>query len=149
MPEALPLACASMLLFATATCGAAQPATAQELGRRVFAAQCATCHGATGQGQPGWQEPDASGEMPAPPHDRNGHTWKHSDAMLYRIVKEGWRDPYNKTQRLSMPAFGAVLSPQEIRAVIDDLKTLWTPQQRSFQQQESRKAPYPPEARRR
>lgn len=115
-------------------------------GARVYAAQCAACHGARGEGQPQWDRPDASGEMPAPPHDRDGHTWKHSDSMLYRIVSKGWRDPFNKTARLTMPAFGQVLSPSETRDVIAYLKTLWTPEQRSFQLEESQHAPFPPEA---
>jgi mono/diheme cytochrome c family protein len=114
-----------------------------QAGRRIYAAQCAACHGARGEGQPAWDSLNAAGERPAPPHDRTGHTWKHSDAMLYRIVAEGWRDPFNKTQRLTMPAFGQTLAPQDIRAVIEYLKTLWTPQQRAFQREESRNAPYP------
>ena len=118
-----------------------------DAGRRVYAAQCAACHGPRGEGQPDWDRPNAAGELPAPPHDRNGHTWKHSDAMLYRIVKSGWRDPFNKTQRLTMPAFGQTLSPKEIHEVLEYLKTMWTPEQRSFQLQESQQAPYPPEAR--
>ena len=113
------------------------------VGKQVYVLQCAACHGARGEGQPDWDEPDPSGEMPAPPHDRAGHTWKHGDAMLYRIVSEGWRDPYNKTARLTMPAFGQVLSPREIREVIAYLKTLWTPEQRSFQLEESQHAPFP------
>ena len=83
-----------------------------QAGRRIYAAQCAACHGARGEGQPGWDSLNQAGERPAPPHDRTGHTWKHSDAMLYRIVAEGWRDPFNKTQRLTMPAFGQTLAPQ-------------------------------------
>jgi mono/diheme cytochrome c family protein len=63
--------------------------------------------------------------------------------MLYRIVAEGWRDPFNKTQRLTMPAFQQALKPAEIEAVINYLKTLWTPQQRAFQREESRNAPIP------
>lgn len=66
--------------------------------------------------------------------------------MLYRIVKEGWRDPFNKTSRQTMPAFGPTLSPREMHDVIEFLKTLWTPEQRIFQQQESLQAPFPPEA---
>ncbi|WP_455153204.1 c-type cytochrome [Cupriavidus basilensis] len=61
--------------------------------------------------------------------------------MLYRLVKHGWRDPYNKTQHLTMPAFGQTLSPREIRDVLDYLKTMWTPEQRRFQQEESKPAP--------
>ena len=72
-------------------------------GRIVYQQHCASCHGARAEGAPDWQQPDAQGEMPAPPHNPEGHTWKHSDAMLYRIVMQGWRDPFNKTDRLTMP----------------------------------------------
>lgn len=115
-------------------------------GQAIYAVNCASCHGAHGEVAPGWDRPDAAGEMPPPPHDREGHTWKHSDAMLYRIVANGWRDPYNKTHRLTMPAFAEVLSPSEIRDVVIYLKTLWTPEQQKFQLEESERAPFPPGA---
>lgn len=115
-------------------------------GRAVYQQYCASCHGAKGEGASGWQQPDARGELPAPPHDAEGHTWKHSDAMLYRIVMRGWRDPFNKTERLTMPGFTNVLSPQDTRAVITYLKTLWTPEQRRFQLEESRNQPFPADA---
>ena len=146
MPKA-ELYCLVVLATAAASAHGNSGAQRIDAGRRIYAAQCATCHGARAQGQPTWDRPDAAGELPAPPHDRSGHTWKHSDAMLYRIVKDGWRDPYNKTQRLTMPGFGETLRPQEIRDVLAYLKTLWTPGQRSFQREESRRAAFPPEAR--
>jgi mono/diheme cytochrome c family protein len=59
------------------------------------------------------------------------------------MVSKGWRDPFNKTKRLTMPAFGDVLSQQEIVEVITYLKTLWTPEQRQFQLKESRDQPLP------
>lgn len=90
--------------------------------------------------------PDTLGELPPPPHDSTGHTWKHSDAMLFRISYKGWRDPFNKTDRLTMPGFEGILSPPEIRAVLTYLKVLWTPEQRRFQRQESRREPFPAEA---
>lgn len=132
----------ALLLVATAVRSGEVDA---ELGHRIYAAQCASCHGAHGEGAADWREPDAHGEMPPPPHDGSGHTWKHADGMLYRIVHDGWRDPFNKTQRLTMPAFGQILAPREIRAVIDYLKPLWSSEQRRFQADESRKAPFPPQ----
>lgn len=82
--------------------------------------------------------------MPPPPHGPQGHTWKHADAMLYRIISNGWRDPFNKTDRLTMPAFKDTLSPEEIRSVVTYLKTLWTPKQRRFQREESEGQPLHP-----
>src|SRR6266567_1918124 len=112
-------------------------------GRGVYDRYCASCHGANGQGAPNWQERDEHGELPAPPHDAEGHTWRHSDAELYEMVSKGWRDPFNKTTRLTMPAFGSVLSPDQIRAVVTYLKTLWTPEQTEFQSEESKGHPFP------
>lgn len=115
-------------------------------GRAVYQQYCASCHGPKGEGASGWQQPDARGELPAPPHNAEGHTWKHSDAMLYRIVMRGWRDPFNKTEQLTMPGFTNMLSPHDARAVITYLKTLWTPEQRRFQLEESRNQPFPADA---
>lgn len=114
-------------------------------GHAVYQQHCASCHGANAEGAPKWQERDEHGELPAPPHNAEGHTWRHSDAELYEMVSKGWRDPFNKTTRLTMPAFGDVLAPGQIRAVITYLKTLWTPEQREFQTEESRGHPFPPE----
>lgn len=118
-----------------------------DTGRLIYQQHCAACHGAKGEGQPNWQKRDALGELPPPPHDSTGHTWKHADAMLYKTIRDGWRDPFNKTKRLTMPAYKDTLAPQEIRAVIGYLKTLWTPQQRRIQREESKRHPFPPEAR--
>jgi mono/diheme cytochrome c family protein len=125
--------------------GAAPPhsETTPPRGRAVYQLFCASCHGARAEGAPRWQSPDRNGEMPAPPHGAKGHTWKHSDAMLYRIVRDGWRDPFNKTDRLTMPAFKEDLSQQDTIAVIMYLKSLWRPEQRRFQAEESRGQPFP------
>ena len=112
-------------------------------GRAIYGQYCASCHGANAQGAPDWTRRDEHGELPAPPHNAEGHTWRHSDAMLYEMVVKGWRDPFNKTTRLTMPAFGDALSAEQIRAVITYLKTLWTPEQRGYQSEESRNQPFP------
>lgn len=110
-------------------------------GRKIYEQHCASCHGANAEGAPNWQERDAKGELPAPPHNAEGHTWRHSDAQLHEMVSKGWRDPFNKTKRLTMPAFGETLSPEQIYQVIDYLKMLWTPEERQFQSEESRDHP--------
>ncbi len=45
------------------------------IGREVYLQYCASCHGRRGEGEPNWREPNARGELPAPPHDAEGHTW--------------------------------------------------------------------------
>lgn len=112
-------------------------------GRAIYEQHCASCHGANAEGAPNWQERDAHGELPAPPHNTEGHTWRHSDADLYEMVSKGWRDPFNKTKHLTMPAFGTEMPPEQIHAVIGYLKTLWTADQRQFQSEESRDHPAP------
>jgi mono/diheme cytochrome c family protein len=57
--------------------------------------------------------------------------------MLFQMIHDGWRDPFNRTERLTMPAFGGVLEAAEINAVIAYLKTLWTDEQRDYQRQQS------------
>jgi mono/diheme cytochrome c family protein len=128
--------------FAAETSPRIDPAVVKA-GRAIYRHSCASCHGARGEGAAAWEIPDQLGELPAPPHDAKGHTWRHSDAMLYRIVQDGLRDEFNKTDRLTMPAFKGQLSHKETIAVIAYLKTLWTPEQRQFQWEESRRQPFP------
>ena len=116
-------------------------------GGALYGLYCASCHGSKGEGAPGWREPDARGELPPPPHDATGHTWRHADAVLYEMIAKGWRDPFNKTETLTMPAFEGKLTPQQIAGLIAYLKTLWTPDQRQFQADESVDRPLPPDAR--
>jgi len=138
----------NLLEIAGAANSAPQPDVDRvKFGRAVYEQYCASCHGANAQGAPNWQQRDERGELPAPPHDATGHTWRHSDAELYEMVSKGWRDPFNKTERLTMPAFKDALTPEQIRDVITYLKTLWTAEQREFQSEESRGHPFPPEAR--
>lgn len=139
------------LLVAGAAIGVAAQAPAPpapdpavvEQGMAVYAQQCSSCHGANGEGGVNWREPNPAGELQPPPHDDTGHTWRHSDGALFRMVMEGWRDPFNRTERLTMPAFEGVLAGAEVQAVIAFLKTLWTPEQRLSQFDLSRTDPFP------
>jgi len=106
-------------------------------GQQIYQQYCAACHGQQAEGAANWNKPDEKGEMPPPPHDETGHTWRHSDAMLFKMIAKGWRHPFNKTDRLTMPAFEDALTEQEIQSVIEYLKTLWTDEQRTYQATES------------
>jgi len=109
------------------------------LGTQVYAADCARCHGARGEGgNPAAPlARDASGLRPAPPHDSTGHTWHHPDALLKEIITNGSSYPDFQSP---MPAWGDKLSEAEIDAVIAYIKTWWTDEQRQFQQQVSRRS---------
>lgn len=102
-------------------------------GRAVYEAHCAACHGENLQGQPNWQEPLPNGRMPPPPHDASGHTWHHPDAMLFGIIQRGMAPYAWKGYEGDMPAFGGVLTDDEIRAVLAYIKSTWPEKVRAYQ----------------
>ena len=76
-------------------CGEQRSDPAQlALGQKIYAQHCALCHGAKLEGQPDWRAKLPSGRMPAPPHDDSGHTWHHTDDVLFGITKQGLVPPY-------------------------------------------------------
>lgn len=107
----------------------ADPDDAQQVtrGKSVYRQHCSACHGARLEGQPDWQVKLPSGRMPAPPHDASGHTWHHSDSVLFGITKYGlvpgkYAPP---SYQSDMPGFGAPLSDDEIWAVLAYIKSWW------------------------
>lgn len=95
-------------------------------GAALYAEYCASCHGANLEGQqPNWQDLDADGYLPAPPHDETGHTWHHDNALLMRIVKEGTEAIVGGTYSSNMIGFGDVLTDEEIASVLGYIKSTW------------------------
>lgn len=94
-------------------------------GRQIYADQCAACHGAELEGQPGWRSPLPSGRLPAPPHDASGHTWHHADELLFRITKDGVAVIAGGDYKTAMPVYDGVLSDAEIVAVLSWIKAQW------------------------
>lgn len=113
------------------------------LGRALYLQNCAACHRPNAEGAPNWTQPDARGNLPPPPHDDSGHTWRHSDAELASIIRNGQRDIFNKTPELTMPPFKDRLSEAEIAAVIVYFKSLWSPDHRRYQQEQSQRSAMP------
>lgn len=95
------------------------------------------------EGASNWERPDARGNLPPPPHDDTGHTWRHSDAQLAEIIRDGLRDPFNTTPELTMPPFRDRLDDDEIAAVIAYFKSLWSSEHRRFQEEENQRPPMP------
>lgn len=110
------------------------PVTAEqiELGQEVYAANCASCHGANLEGQPDWRRRNENGRMPAPPHDASGHTWHHADRPLFTITKLGVGAVVPGYES-DMPAFEGILSDDEIMAVLAWIKSTWPERERGFQ----------------
>lgn len=129
----------SLVWASTGTDGVLSQLQAEDLrivhaGEIVYQAHCAACHGATLEGQPNWRSRDANGRLPAPPHDASGHTWHHADDLLFEITKYGpgvvINDPdYNS----NMPAYGNVLTDEDIVAVLSFIKNSWPEQERQWQ----------------
>lgn len=95
------------------------------LGRIVYKAECASCHGANLEGQPNWRSRLPDGSLPAPPHDETGHTWHHADALLFDITKYGGAKNAPTGFVSGMPAFGEKLSDREIWAALSYIKSRW------------------------
>jgi mono/diheme cytochrome c family protein len=111
------------------------------LGQQVYATHCASCHGANLEGQPNWKEELPTGGRPAPPHDASGHTWHHADSLLFEIISRGAQAFTQPPKQYNMPAFGSILSDNEIWAVIAYLKTTWPPDIQAAQEQVNQQAP--------
>lgn len=111
-----------------------EPVTPEQLGlgQEVYAANCASCHGANLEGQPDWKRRLDTGRMPAPPHDESGHTWHHADRALFTITKLGV-GAIVPGYESDMPAFGDVLSDAEIAAALAYIKSTWPERERGFQ----------------
>jgi mono/diheme cytochrome c family protein len=106
-------------------------------GKRLYAANCAGCHGAELEGQPDWMERRPNGRLPAPPHDETGHTWHHSDKQLFTIAKFGL-EAISPGYESDMPAFEGVLTDAEILAILDYIKSTWPERERASQAERSR-----------
>ena len=105
---------------------AAAPDSARlALGGALYGAHCAACHGAELEGEPNWRQRKPDGLLPAPPHDETGHTWHHPDGQLFEITKRGTAALVGSDYRTAMGPFGAVLSDDEIRAVLAYIKSRW------------------------
>jgi len=103
------------------------------LGDRVYAENCAACHGAGLEGQANWRSRKADGRMPAPPHDATGHTWHHDDATLFMVTKYGPQAIVGNDYQSDMPAYDGTLRDADIRAVLAYIKSTWPAQIRERQ----------------
>ena len=94
-------------------------------GRIVYQESCAACHGARLEGQPNWRQMKPDGTLPAPPHDVTGHTWHHSDQLLFQITKFGSAAVAGPGFKSGMPIYEGVLEDADIWAVLAYIKSHW------------------------
>jgi len=95
------------------------------IGKDIYLQECASCHGENLAGQANWRQRDGKGYMPAPPHNKNGHTWHHSDNSLFMMTKYGIEKIIGKKYPNNMPAYENMLSDDEIIAVLSYIKSTW------------------------
>jgi len=93
-------------------------AVAMAAGRLAFAENCQACHGAGGQGRPGF--PALAGDA---------WIWGGSLDAIRQTVTYGIRSPHPDARISQMPRFGAdaILTPAEIGQVTDFVMTLYDP----------------------
>jgi hypothetical protein len=93
---------------------------------------CAHCHGWSGEGQiaTSLDTSQRLGMHTVPPHNEDGHTWQHPDALLFLAIRDGIQNPLD---HYPMPGFGDRLSDDEIRGLIAYMKLWWTPEQLASQ----------------
>jgi mono/diheme cytochrome c family protein len=94
-------------------------------GQKLYTAQCASCHGSDMEGQANWRERLSNGRLPAPPHDKSGHTWHHPDGQLFDLTKRGPAAVVGGDYQSDMPAYADVLSDEDIVAVLSYIKSTW------------------------
>ena len=127
-----------LLALLLAACGGGASPASEPIdlaqGRALYDANCASCHGVNGEGQPNWQQPLENGVWLAPPHDASGHTWHHPDAVLLQIINDGGSAP-NST----MPAYADILTREQQRAVLEYIKSFWPDDIRAAQADLSRR----------
>jgi mono/diheme cytochrome c family protein len=110
------------ILFALLSVRPSEPLASAEvlaLGERVFADNCASCHGPQGEGHV---------LVNAPALDSSEHAWHHPDGQIQLLIKNGG---------VLMPSFADILNDEEIEAVIRYLQTWWMADQLAAQQKAS------------
>ena len=94
-------------------------------GKLVYAENCASCHGMALEGQANWRQRNPEGYLPAPPHDKTGHTWHHSDSYLFLMTKYGIEKMIGRKYPNNMPAYKDKLTDEEIIAALSYIKSTW------------------------
>jgi cbb3-type cytochrome c oxidase subunit III len=83
-------------------------------GQKVYAQNCASCHGETGKG-----DGKMGAQLKPTPSDLTDSEWKHgsTDGEIFTLIKDG-------SKGTGMRAFGSRLKPEDIWNVVNYLRTL-------------------------
>ena len=103
------------------------------IGKNIYLKNCASCHGKNLEGQKNWQIRQNDGYLLAPPHDKTGHTWHHSDYYLFMVTKFGIEEIIKKSYPNNMPIYKDLLNDKEIISVLSYIKSTWPEEIRIMQ----------------
>lgn len=95
------------------------------LGKTIYEANCASCHGVDGGGY-------AADGVPAPALNGSEHAWHHPDSQIAGFVRNGVGQ---------MPAVGSDWTDEEVDATLSYIKQWWEPEQLAYQTDSSRQNP--------
>ncbi len=91
-------------------------------GQKIFADNCASCHGNEAQSLvTDWKKPQADGKYPPPPLDGSAHAWHHTLGQLLRSINKG-----GIALGGSMPGFEDKLNDDEKLAVVAYFQNFWS-----------------------
>jgi mono/diheme cytochrome c family protein len=92
-----------------------------DLGKKVYADNCISCHREDAQGTFNWKTPDPDGKYPPPPLNGTAHAWHHPFGVLKRVIDDGGVPLGGK-----MPGFKEKLNDEEKLAVISYFQSFWS-----------------------
>ncbi len=131
---------AILVLSSTWALSAELDPAAIERGAPLYLENCASCHGENLEGQPNWRTQNDDGTLPAPPHDDSGHTWHHSDKLLFEYTKLGGEATMAKRGldfKSGMPGHQDTLSDDQIWDILTFIKSKWSQDSLNVQRQRS------------
>ena len=131
---------AILVLSSTWALAAELDPEAIERGAPLYLENCASCHGENLEGQPNWRTQNDDGTLPAPPHDDSGHTWHHSDKLLFEYTKLGGEATMAKRGldfKSGMPGHQDTLSDAQIWDILTFMKSRWSQESLDVQRQRS------------
>lgn len=108
--------------------GPTSPSPQVVKGEKLYGTYCISCHGNKGVGE-NPKDIYATDEygFVAPPLDESAHAWHHTDEGLVMMILDG--SPRNPRMR----AWKGVLTEEDAAALVEYIKSLWSPRIRKCQ----------------